>query len=70
MQVNASPSGTPGSTACTSIPAVPPMNNAGKIGPPTNPLAWLTANVHCLAITRAISSPTLIVPASSSAVFS
>ena len=25
------------------------MNSAGKIGPPTNPLAWLTAKVSIFA---------------------
>ena len=38
-QVNARPNGAPGNTSCTSTPTVPPMNNAGKIGPPMNPLA-------------------------------
>src|SRR4051812_49965954 len=64
-QVNARPNGTPGTTSCTSTPTVPPMNNAGKIGPPMNPLAWLTANVNCLASTTTTSNPTPHVPAPS-----
>ena len=39
-------------------PAVP-MNSAGKIGPPTNPLAWQTAKVTIFAITRATSNRSL-----------
>jgi hypothetical protein len=69
-QVNARLNGTPGTTSCTRTPAVPPMNNAGKIGPPMNPLAWLTANVNPLAVTRTTSNPTPRVPASSSTVLS
>ena len=69
-QVNARPNGTAGNTSCTRTPAAPPMNNAGKIGPPMNPLAWHTANVNCLAITRTTSSPTPRLPAPSSTVLS
>ena len=32
MQVNARPTGTAGITRWTTIPAVPPMNSAGKSG--------------------------------------
>ena len=42
-QLNASPSGTPGMAWWTMTPAVPPINSDGKMGPPTNPLLWLTA---------------------------
>jgi hypothetical protein len=33
------------------------MNSAGNIGPPMNPLAWLTAKVKIFAITVAASRP-------------
>ena len=32
-------------------PGRSPMNSAGKMGPPTKPLAWLTAKVSIFAIT-------------------
>ena len=44
-QVTANPSGTPGMSWWTKTPAVPPINSDGNIGPPMNPLAWLTAKV-------------------------
>jgi hypothetical protein len=34
-----------------------PINSAGNIGPPMNPLAWLTAKVKIFAITVAASRP-------------
>ena len=67
-QENASPSGTLGNTWWTSTPAVPPMNSDGKMGPPTNPLAWLTAKVSILAIRMATTKPNPRVPASVSTV--
>jgi hypothetical protein len=69
-QENASPSGTPGKTWWTSTPAVPPMNREGKMGPPTNPLPWLTAKVSILAMRMAMSRPNPRVPASLSTVLS
>ena len=69
-QVNASPSGTPGSTWWTRTPAVPPMNSDGKMGPPTKPLCWLTAKVSIFAISVAMSTPRPRVPASASTVLS
>ena len=39
-------------------PAVPPMNSDGKMGPPTNPLPWLTAKVSILATSVATSVAT------------
>ena len=38
------------------------MNSEGGIGPPTNPLPWLTAKVSILAIRMAASRPTPRVP--------
>ncbi len=46
------------------------MNNAGKIGPPMNPLAWLTPKVSIFPMSRAISRPSPRVPASESTVLS
>ena len=70
MQENANPSGTPGNTWWTRTPAVPPMNNEGKMGPPMNPLPSLTAKVNIFAIKTATSKPTPRVPASWSTVLS
>ena len=69
-QVNASPSGTPGIASWTMIPAVPPMNSDGKMGPPTKPLPWLTAKVSIFAMRVATSRPKPRVPAPASAVLS
>jgi hypothetical protein len=46
------------------------MNGAGNIGPPMNPLAWLTAKVKIFAITMAASRPAPSVLASLSTVLS
>ena len=42
MQVNVSPRGTLENVSWTMTPAVPPMNNEGKIGPPMKPLPILS----------------------------
>ena len=63
-QENANPSGTLGNTWWTITPAVPPMNSEGKMGPPMNPLPWLTAKVSIFAIKMATSKPRPRVPAS------
>ena len=44
-------------------PAVPPMNSDGKMGPPTKPLSWLTAEVSIFAMSVATSRPRPRVPA-------
>jgi len=62
-QVNASPSGTPGMTWWTMTPAVPPMNSAGKMGPPTKPLPRLTPKVSIRAMSAAATRPRPRVPA-------
>ena len=54
----------------TKTPAVPPMNSDGNIGPPMNPLAWLTAKVKIFAITMAASRPAPSMLASLSTVLS
>src|SRR4029453_3014921 len=69
-QVKASPRGMPGKTWWTRTPAVPPMNREGKMGPPTNPLPWLTAKLSIFAIRMATSKPNPRVPASVSTVLS